>query len=125
MQSMSVSVREKGRPAHAMRACSREAWRQPGLFERAHSRATGLQKCADGRRRAGLWAVEASTFAVPAQRRNGGRSWRRGVLAFPAWLLSSWRLTEGLQAGLSTARNELALPFCPPNFERFTVTLLR
>ena len=38
MQSVSVRVREKGRPADAMRACSREAWRQPGLFERAHLR---------------------------------------------------------------------------------------
>ena len=47
MQPVNTSVRDKCRPAHAMQACSREAWFLPGLLERPRSRATGLQKCAD------------------------------------------------------------------------------
>ena len=103
MQSVSVSVREEGWPAHAMRVCSQEAWCRPGLLERARSRATGLHKCADRRRRAGLWPVERAPLLAPANAAHL-RPWRAGAAGGAASPAPSGRLASDSDGAPGGAR---------------------
>lgn len=114
MQSVSVSVKEKGRPAHVIRVCGREAKPKPGTFEHVRSRDTGGGK--RGRQRVwGSWMwAEAGSGSSPASLIKSG-SPTEGV-----------RAHDGLRMILPCPQNEI-LRFAILGIEKcpFFVTKLR